>query len=170
MIDTISDVKVNLPPNRDVCAYVEAMDEALQDAARAAGGIRALSRKLGTSHQAVAQWDRAPASRVLEIERYTGVSRHRLRPDLYPVEENGSRLTDLPQMLTLDALGDFAPDVKHDVAMTPETLRRAVEEATDEALRQFIEESPELIIEQWRKNVRTRLAALLYRKLRRSMK
>lgn len=43
-----------------------------------------MARALGTSHQAIVQWSRAPVVRVLEIERLTGVSRHELRPDIYP--------------------------------------------------------------------------------------
>jgi DNA-binding transcriptional regulator YdaS (Cro superfamily) len=64
---------------------------ALQEAIRKAGGVRALSRWLGVAHQAVSAWPRAPALRVLEIERLTEVSRHDLRPDVYPREprENG---------------------------------------------------------------------------------
>jgi hypothetical protein len=37
----------------------------------------------------VMRWEekQVPAERVLEIEGMTGISRHVLRPDLYPVEE-----------------------------------------------------------------------------------
>ena len=63
-----------------------AMRQALQEAILQAGGLRALSRQLGIGHTAILRWDRAPALRVLEIERLTGVSRYRLRPDVYGPE------------------------------------------------------------------------------------
>src|SRR6516225_4080971 len=62
------------------------MDAALREAVRVAGGMRALARLIGTSHQAIAQWARVPAERVPDVERATGISRHRLRPDLYAEE------------------------------------------------------------------------------------
>lgn len=45
-----------------------------------------LANGLGISPSAVSMWDQVPSGRVLEVERLTGVSRHDLRPDLYPVE------------------------------------------------------------------------------------
>jgi len=33
--------------------------------------------------QAISQWDKVPAKRVLEVERITGISRHKLRPDVF---------------------------------------------------------------------------------------
>lgn len=59
------------------------MDEGLKLAIEAAGGLRALARLLGITYQAIQQWERVPAERVVEIERLTGVPRERLRPDLY---------------------------------------------------------------------------------------
>jgi DNA-binding transcriptional regulator YdaS (Cro superfamily) len=53
-------------------------------AAEKAGGISALARSLGVSRQAVFQWNRVPAERVLAVETYTGVPRYELRPDIYP--------------------------------------------------------------------------------------
>lgn len=53
----------------------------------AVGGRAALAEKCGVRYQAVEKWvrlDRVPAERVLQIEAATGVSRHELRPDLYP--------------------------------------------------------------------------------------
>jgi DNA-binding transcriptional regulator YdaS (Cro superfamily) len=61
-------------------------ESALERAFKAAGNKLTLSKRLGISHQAVAQWTRAPAERVLQLEKLTGVSRHDLRPDLYPRE------------------------------------------------------------------------------------
>ncbi len=56
-------------------------------AADAAGGQSALARAIGCSPQAVQRMcatGRIPAERVLQIESVTGISRHELRPDLYP--------------------------------------------------------------------------------------
>jgi len=58
--------------------------EPLQDAVRAAGSITALARKLGIAPQAISQWREVPVERVLAVEAATGVSRHSLRPDIYP--------------------------------------------------------------------------------------
>jgi DNA-binding transcriptional regulator YdaS (Cro superfamily) len=62
-------------------------DKALREAIRRAGGKRPLARELGIVHQSIARWTTTPPLRVLEVERLTGVSRHYLRPDLYPLEE-----------------------------------------------------------------------------------
>lgn len=59
-------------------------EHALQKAIKKAGGPKALGIALGISHQAIGQWSKCPALRVLEVERETGVPRHELRPDLYP--------------------------------------------------------------------------------------
>lgn len=64
-------------------------DDALIDAKKAAGGVVALAQGLGISSAAVSQWQRVPASRVLRVEWLTGISRHRLRPDLYPSDQSG---------------------------------------------------------------------------------
>ena len=58
--------------------------EALKRAIDAAGGLTKLAEPLGISKQAVSQWDEVPPLRVLAVERISGVSRHDLRPDLYP--------------------------------------------------------------------------------------
>lgn len=60
---------------------------ALDAARQQAGGDSGLARALDISSQAVSQWKQVPAERVLDVERATGVSRHRLRPDLYPAPE-----------------------------------------------------------------------------------
>jgi DNA-binding transcriptional regulator YdaS (Cro superfamily) len=61
-------------------------NEALARAKAAAGGASGLGRALGITKNAVLQWERVPSERVLSVERATGVSRHDLRPDLYPRE------------------------------------------------------------------------------------
>lgn len=65
-------------------------DPIILDAVKAAGGYAALARGLGIKQPAVYQWKRVPAVRVLEVERLTGVSRHDLRPDIYPREERAA--------------------------------------------------------------------------------
>lgn len=59
----------------------------IKEIAVSAGGVVALSLKLGLSRGAVSQWGRVPAERVLEVERLTGVSRETIRPDLYVREK-----------------------------------------------------------------------------------
>lgn len=62
----------------------------LERAIEQAGGQAALAKLLGVRQSHVSNWKnrnaRVPAERVLQIERVTGVSRHELRPDLYPAE------------------------------------------------------------------------------------
>jgi DNA-binding transcriptional regulator YdaS (Cro superfamily) len=60
--------------------------DSLRAAVDAAGGNAALAALLGISRPAVAQWEVCPALRVLQVEALTGISRHQLRPDLYPVD------------------------------------------------------------------------------------
>jgi DNA-binding transcriptional regulator YdaS (Cro superfamily) len=48
-----------------------------------------LARQLGRKTGTVAAWKtrgRIPAEEVLEVERVTGIPRHRIRPDIYPDE------------------------------------------------------------------------------------
>ncbi len=66
------------------------MFEALQLAVEKAGSQAKLARIAGVSPTAVWKWcqssKRMPAEFVLKAEAATGVSRHVLRPDIYPVE------------------------------------------------------------------------------------
>ena len=68
-----------------------AIETALQRASRIAGSDSALARLIG-KHQTTVS-DRVRNGRevwaedVLTIERETGISRHELRPDLYPRED-----------------------------------------------------------------------------------
>ena len=55
----------------------------LDQAIRAAGGVGALSRRIGISQPSLSNWRRVPAERVLLVESVTGVDRALLRPDLY---------------------------------------------------------------------------------------
>lgn len=56
----------------------------VQRAIDAAGGIPALADALGIRVPSVYSWRRVPPTRVLELERITGIPRHELRPDIYP--------------------------------------------------------------------------------------
>lgn len=52
-------------------------------------GFQNLAAQLGVRYQSIQDWlttGRIPAERVLAVERVTGISRHELRPDIYPVE------------------------------------------------------------------------------------
>ena len=80
-------------------AEVDPRAAALARAVALVGGPAALARRLSISSQAVSQWRRVPAERVLDVERATAdpetleprVSRHELRPDIYPTERADGR-------------------------------------------------------------------------------
>ncbi len=59
-------------------------EAALKIAIEKAGGHAKLGRALGISGAAISQWSQCPPLRVLAVEAASGVSRHELRPDLYP--------------------------------------------------------------------------------------
>lgn len=70
--------------------------EALRKACGAAGGQKPLADLIGTTQSQVWYWlERSkkglPGEFVLAVERATGVSRHDLRPDLYPLESSEAR-------------------------------------------------------------------------------
>jgi DNA-binding transcriptional regulator YdaS (Cro superfamily) len=58
----------------------------IREIAKAAGGVIALSQKLGLSRAAVSGWKKVPAERVLAVEKITGIPREQIRPDLYGQE------------------------------------------------------------------------------------
>ncbi|RWQ12375.1 YdaS family helix-turn-helix protein [Mesorhizobium sp.] len=63
---------------------------ALSAACEAAGGVAMLAQRIGKTPAHVSTWKQRgmiPAEMALPIERASGVSRHVLRPDLYPLEE-----------------------------------------------------------------------------------
>jgi DNA-binding transcriptional regulator YdaS (Cro superfamily) len=63
---------------------------ALKAAIDRAGSQSALARVLSISQQAVSGWvkrgSELPPQYVLAVEAATGISRHDLRPDIYPIE------------------------------------------------------------------------------------
>jgi DNA-binding transcriptional regulator YdaS (Cro superfamily) len=61
-------------------------DPIIDEAFEKAGSASELARKLGVTPSAVLQWDKIPPSRALGVEAATGISRHRLRPDVYGPE------------------------------------------------------------------------------------
>lgn len=68
------------------------MLEALERAKKAVGGATALAKAMNDelTPQAISQWKKVPAERVLDVERITGVSRHSLRPDIFGERENAA--------------------------------------------------------------------------------
>ena len=72
---------------------------ALDRAIEKAGSQSALGRLIGKRQSVISDWLRfgrgVPAEFVLKIETATGVSRHDLRPDLYP-REDGPALPPAP--------------------------------------------------------------------------
>lgn len=59
----------------------------LERAILAAGSGKALAKLLGVTPMAVSYWKvrGVPARQAIRIESATGISRHELRPDLYPI-------------------------------------------------------------------------------------
>ena len=62
----------------------------VKQAADKMGSVTALARALGIKHPALFRWRQVPAGRVLQIEKLTGISRHDMRPDIYPREDKGN--------------------------------------------------------------------------------
>lgn len=62
--------------------------QALRDAIEAIGSQSAMAALLGITQGAISRWlargNALPAEHVLKVEAATGISRHDLRPDLYP--------------------------------------------------------------------------------------
>ncbi len=66
-----------------------ALIDTVKRAADLVGGVPALADMLGVKRQTFYQWQRVPAERVLQIETATQgkLTRHEMRPDLYPQGE-----------------------------------------------------------------------------------
>lgn len=62
------------------------------------GSQSALARLCGVSQQSVSKWvlldKELPPEHVLKVEEATGISRHDLRPDIYPREANAAAAGD----------------------------------------------------------------------------
>lgn len=56
----------------------------LAEAIDKAGSLKAIAQPCGVTEQAVSQWEKVPPKHVLMVEKVSGVSRHLLRPDIYP--------------------------------------------------------------------------------------
>lgn len=110
---------------------------ALREAILTAGGLRSLARKIGTSHQAVAQWDRIPAERVADVERATGIARQTLRPDLF----------------------ETVPDRPKVVMTDDERLREAVRRAAARAVHGLLMRDPDILSARDATTMARRLAA-----------
>lgn len=68
----------------DSCTNIQGAMSELQSFLTKRGAVSELARGLGITHGAIVQWrGRVPASRVVEVERLTGIPRESLRPDLY---------------------------------------------------------------------------------------
>lgn len=67
---------------------------ALKQAINAAGSQSQFARLVGVTQPSVWKWLKRrkslPAEHVLLVERELGVSRHDLRPDLYPIEDSSA--------------------------------------------------------------------------------
>ncbi len=63
--------------------------KAINRAAEIVSSFGRLAKLVGITRQAISQWDKVPADRVLAVERATGgqVTRSELRPDLYPPQD-----------------------------------------------------------------------------------
>jgi DNA-binding transcriptional regulator YdaS (Cro superfamily) len=77
------------------------MNAGLRDAVKAMGSIAALARELGITRGAVSQWRRVPLSRIVAIEKITGVPRQKLRKGLITTASTARE----SEPLDLDAAG-----------------------------------------------------------------
>ena len=80
---------MNNQPSRETLSPKSESRSALQQACEAAGGQKSLAARIGVTQSMVWYWlsrsrRGVPGEFVLPIEAATGVSRHALRPDLYP--------------------------------------------------------------------------------------
>jgi TorA maturation chaperone TorD len=74
-------------------------DPGLNEAFRSTGGVTELARRLGISQPSVSNWVRVPAERVIAVETATGVSRGKLRPDLYgDSQENSAEVAEVNEI------------------------------------------------------------------------
>jgi DNA-binding transcriptional regulator YdaS (Cro superfamily) len=86
---TSTGIMVGSQPRRH---YTMTRQRGLRRAIKIAGGQSALARKIGVKQSTIWFWlmeskRGVPAEFVLKIEKATGVSRHELRPDIWPEPE-----------------------------------------------------------------------------------
>jgi pyruvate kinase len=62
-------------------------DAALELALSPRLAVTEIAEALGVSRAAVSQWRRVPERHVAIVARITGISKRRLRPDLFPVRQ-----------------------------------------------------------------------------------
>jgi hypothetical protein len=65
--------------------FVLSGEKLVAAAIKAAGGLRALARKLGIRREVIEQWKRIPVERLQTVAKVTGLPQHVLRPDLFDV-------------------------------------------------------------------------------------
>ncbi len=63
--------------------FLSIAKQRLGGAAGMASKLSDLAPERALTPQAISQWKRVPAERVLEVETLTGISRHDLRPDVF---------------------------------------------------------------------------------------
>lgn len=118
----------------------------LRDAVATAGSLRRLASLIGVAHQAIANWDKIPAERVLMIEEATGISRDTLRPDLYKTPRPAK-----PTKIVSD-------DAR---------LREASRRAAGRAVFALLSRDPDILTQDKATTLMRRLGALLYEELKR---
>lgn len=75
------------------------MSHILRKAVEVAGGQSALARQIGKTQGHISKWiqrGHIPPDAVLSIEHVTGIPRHELRPDIYPLEKSPLRPSSMP--------------------------------------------------------------------------
>ncbi len=62
------------------------VDRVVARVIEAAGGKSALAKHLGLHRQALDYWRRVPAHHVIQVEQFIQkkITRHEIRPDIYP--------------------------------------------------------------------------------------
>jgi DNA-binding transcriptional regulator YdaS (Cro superfamily) len=56
---------------------------ALRKIRRTHGLQSALARHLGVTRQAISDWTAVPITRLKDVEKFTGIPREKLRPDIF---------------------------------------------------------------------------------------
>jgi hypothetical protein len=59
------------------------MEQITQIAIKRAGGVSAVARACRITRQSVSEWKRIPAHHCITLERLCGISRKKLRPDVF---------------------------------------------------------------------------------------